>query len=82
MADIILRRPRPLSRARRWPFGRLFEDLFEGFDEEFGAFPELWAEGRFVPAIDVTEDQDALTLQPRHPGWPGTTWKSPWTTAC
>ncbi len=67
MADIIRRRPRALTRTYGWPFRRLFEDLFEGWEGERG-LPELWAEGRVVPAIDVTEDADGLTLTAEIPG--------------
>ncbi len=67
MADIIRRKPGPLSRLYGWRFPRLFEDLFEGWEGETG-LPELWAEGRFTPAIDVAEDADGLILTAEIPG--------------
>lgn len=48
-----------------WPF-RLFEDLFEGLEES--EWPTLAREGRFVPAIDVSESEDAVTLTAEVPG--------------
>lgn len=53
------------DRNRVWPFMRLFEDFFG--TPESGS-PELWTEGRFVPALDVTEDEQALTLTAELPG--------------
>ncbi len=64
MADIIRRRPGALSRRWGWPFGQLFED----FDSGWGRFPEHWTEERFLPAIDVAEEEDALTLTAEVPG--------------
>ena len=59
MVAIIRRRPAEVARRLGWPFRHLFEDFFE--DTERG-LPQLWTEGRFVPAIDVSEDEDAVTL--------------------
>ncbi len=64
MADMVRRRGAPLARWLDVPFRRLFEDFLEG---EAG-LPELWAEGRFVPAIDVTEDEDQVKLTAEVPG--------------
>lgn len=50
------------------PFRRFFEDFFEGLDREVGGLPELWTEGRFLPAIDVMEDNQAVTLTAEVPG--------------
>jgi len=61
MADIIRRTPRALRRWD-WPFGRMFEDLFEGLENEFGRWPVHLTERRFLPAIDVTEDDSAVTV--------------------
>ena len=68
MADLIRRRPLVMSRELGWPFRRLFEDVFQGAEREWNGLPELWAEGKFVPAIDVKEDEDALTLSAEIPG--------------
>ena len=50
----------------RWPFNRLFEDLFGISDDR--ALPELWTEERFIPAINVSEGENALTLTAEVPG--------------
>lgn len=65
MADIVRRRPSGLRRRLGWPFGSLFEDLFEGLEEEM---PELRGERRFVPAIDVSESENEVTLTAEVPG--------------
>jgi HSP20 family protein len=65
MADALQRRPRSLSRALDWPFRRLFEDFVQGLEP---GLPELWSEGRFVPAVDVSEDADGVTLTAEIPG--------------
>ncbi len=62
MAVILRRRPMALSRAWDWPFRRLFDDLFERSEAESTGLPELCTERRFVPAIDVSEDQDGVML--------------------
>jgi len=67
MADIIRRRPSHLRRWE-WPFGHLFEDVFESFEDEFGRLPVLWTDRRFMPAIDVSEDENSLTLTAEIPG--------------
>jgi HSP20 family protein len=67
MADIMRRRPRSLGRGWDWPFRRFFEDLY-GDSEEGTGLPELWSQGRFVPAIDVAEDDESLTLTAEVPG--------------
>jgi HSP20 family protein len=67
MADIMRRRPRSLVRGWDWPFRRLFEDFYGDSGEE-GGLPELWSQGRFVPAIDVSEDEESLTLTAEVPG--------------
>ena len=68
MADIMRRRPRSLVRGWDWPFRRFFEDLYQNAGDEGMGLPELWSEGRFVPAIDVSEDEEALTLTAEVPG--------------
>lgn len=65
MAGNLMRRPRSLSRT--WHPFRLFEDFLGGTDAGFG-LPDLWAEERFVPAIDVTEDENGLALTAEVPG--------------
>ena len=47
------------------PFMRLFEDWFNTNE---GGVPELWTEGRFMPALDVTEDESMLSLTAELPG--------------
>ncbi len=66
MAEIVRRRPRWLGRTTGWPFQRLFEEMFEDFGESF--LPERWTERRFVPAIDVSEDENELTITAELPG--------------
>jgi HSP20 family protein len=68
MADLIRRRPSILGAELSWPFRRLFEDWFQGGDWQGRSLPELWSEGRFVPAIDVSEDEDGVTLAAEVPG--------------
>jgi len=67
MADIVRRRPASVRRSWDWPLRRFFEEMFEPFERDWG-LPELWSEDRFVPAIDVTEDKDSLTLTAEVPG--------------
>lgn len=40
--------------------------MFEDFGESF--LPERWTERRFVPAIDVSEDENELTVTAEVPG--------------
>jgi HSP20 family protein len=47
---------------------RLFEDMLETFNEEFGRLPAWWGDGRFMPALDVTEDESSMTLVAEVPG--------------
>lgn len=68
MADLMIRRPMWLSRDFGRPFRRLFEDFFEGTGQDLTGLPELWSEARFAPAIDVTENEDAVTLTAEIPG--------------
>jgi len=67
MADIVKRRPGALSRYFGWPFQRLFEEMFEDWDRE-SLLPDLRQGGRFVPAIDVTEDENNVALTAEIPG--------------
>jgi HSP20 family protein len=68
MADVVRRRrPSSLSRYFPSPFRRFFEDFFDETARETG-LPELWSEGRFVPAIDVSEDKDSVTVTAEVPG--------------
>jgi len=66
MADTA-RRPTSLTRYFGGPFQRLFEDFFEDLENESG-LTEYRPGRRFVPAIDVTEDEEALTLTAEVPG--------------
>ncbi len=68
MTGIVCRRPRPLAQRWSWPLGRLFEDVFEGLEDQGVRLPQLWGEGQFVPALDVTEDDEGLTLTAEMPG--------------
>lgn len=65
MADLIRRKPADVVRRFGWPFGRMFEDLFEGLEDRL---PEFYGDSRFVPAIDVTEDENAVVLTAEVPG--------------
>jgi len=67
MADIVKRRPGALSAYFGWPFQRLFEEMFEDWDRE-SPLPDLRRGARFVPAIDVTEDENSVTLTAEIPG--------------
>ena len=68
MADIVRRMPTLLRRHFDWPFHRLFEDCFPTFADERASLPELRAEGQFALAIDVSEDENAVTLTAEVPG--------------
>jgi len=67
MANALQRRY-PGGSWLEWPFRRLFDDVFEGFEGEGSRLPQLWAEGRFVPAVDVSEDDDQVVLTAEVPG--------------
>lgn len=62
-----LTRQRPSTLARRWgwPFS-LFEEAFGPSMEDWGLSP--WNGGEFVPAIDVSEDENSVTLRAEVPG--------------
>lgn len=66
MADIVRRSPSSLSSYFSRPFRRLFEDFFEDLEGETGL--SRWPERRFVPAIDVVEEEDAVKLTAEVPG--------------
>ena len=68
MANALRRRPSSTARWLDWPFRRLFEDLYQGVEDEADRWPHLWGEGRFVPAVDVFEDQDQVVLTAEVPG--------------
>jgi len=68
MANGLQRRNPTGSRWLDWPFRRLFEDLYQGVEDEAGRLPQLWGEGRFVPAVDVSEDEEHVTLTAEVPG--------------
>ena len=68
MAEIMRREPWPLGRNWGQPFRRLFDDIVEGLEEERRMMPELWAEKRFLPAIDVKEDEKEVVLTAEFPG--------------
>ena len=61
MADIVRRRPSLLRSHFDWPFHRLFGDCFPTFADER-------AGGQFALAIDVSEDENAVTLTAEVPG--------------
>jgi HSP20 family protein len=67
MADIIRRAPLGLSRRFGWPFSSLVDDMLANLDTELRP-AEGYIEGRFVPALDIVEDEDALTLTAEVPG--------------
>ena len=68
MANALQRRPSSTARWLDWPFRRLFEDLYQGVEDETHRLPQLYGEGRFVPAVDVTEDEDHVVLTAEVPG--------------
>ncbi len=67
MADIVRRRPLGLSRRFGWPFSSLVDDMLTSMDPDLRA-PEGFVEGRFVPAVDIAEDSDAVTITAEVPG--------------
>jgi HSP20 family protein len=67
MADIVRRRPLGLSRRFGWPFSSLVDDVLANLDPEM-RMPEGYIEGRFVPALDIAEDSDSVTLTAELPG--------------
>jgi len=67
MADIVKRRPLGVSRRFGWPFARLLDEMLADFGGALD-LPEWYAEGRFVPAVDIREDGDAITLTAEVPG--------------
>lgn len=67
MTDIIRRRPLAVSRRFGWPLGHLFEDLLVEMKGDM-RLPEGYVEGRFVPAIDISESEDTVTLTAEVPG--------------
>jgi HSP20 family protein len=64
MAKELTRRERGLSRRRGWPM-RMFEDMFGSPEEFWGLRP--WNEG-FVPAVDVSEDDEKIEIHAEVPG--------------
>ena len=68
MVDGLQRRQQGLARWSDWPFHRLFEDLYQGVEDEAVRLPQLWGEGHFVPAVDVSEDEDHVILTAEVPG--------------
>jgi len=67
MADIVRRRPLAVSRRFGWPLGSLFENLLAEIEGDT-RLPEGYVEGRFIPAIDISESEDAVTLTAEAPG--------------
>jgi HSP20 family protein len=67
MADIIRRRPLGLSRRFGWPFSSLVDDMLTSLEPE-ARLAEGFVEGRFVPAVDIAEDSDAVTITAEVPG--------------
>ncbi len=66
MADIVRRKPSSPGSYFSLPFRRLFEDFFEDLEGETGL--TRWPERRFVPAVDVVEEQDSVKLTAEVPG--------------
>jgi len=67
MADIIRRRPLGLSRRFGWPLGSLVDDMLTNLDPD-ARLAEGYIEGRFVPAVDIAEDSEAVTITAEVPG--------------
>jgi HSP20 family protein len=65
MADLMRRRtPREISRRWRDPFDSLFTDWFGQL-----GLPDWWqGERTFVPAVDVTEDEENVLVRAEMPG--------------
>lgn len=68
MALLTRRSPQGMMRRTDWPFERLVEDMFGTLHDEFGRLPEWWGNERFVPSMDVAEDETSLTLTAEVPG--------------
>jgi len=68
MTDIVRHRG-PHGLVRRWPapFGGLFRDLWEDFDDEFGSVRGLFGT-RFIPELDVRENESELVVAAELPG--------------
>ncbi len=49
------------------PFQRLFEEFFEDLEGETG-LTQMRRTGRFIPAVDVTEDENSVVLTAEVPG--------------
>ena len=68
MVDIgRFRNPFGLVRKSSSPLGRLFRDLWDDFDRELGEQGAL-SRGEFMPALDVKEDENQLTVTAELPG--------------
>jgi len=68
MADIVRHRhPRELVRRLGWPFGSLFRDVWEDLSDESGLMPTFLRD-RFVPSLDVREDENQLLRTAELPG--------------
>ncbi len=67
MADIIRRRPLGLSRRFGWPFSSLVDDMLTNLEPD-ARLTEGYIEGRFVPAVDIAEDSEAVTVAAEVPG--------------
>ncbi len=67
MADLVRRDRRPLTSYLGLPFRTLFEDIFDEVDRGWGA-GEVGRQGAFVPAIDIAEDEAAVTVTAEVPG--------------
>ncbi|MCD6416762.1 MAG: Hsp20/alpha crystallin family protein [Planctomycetes bacterium] len=67
MAEIVRRRPNSLRRDLGSPFWNLFEDFF-GEVAGRSLLPKLWSEDGFLPAINVSEDKEKVTVTAEVPG--------------
>ena len=68
MNGLIKRSPKRAATRTRSPFGHVFDDFLADFTDEFARWPELWREGRFMPAMDVTEDEKGYAVTAEVPG--------------
>jgi len=68
MADIERRRAAPLARRWRSPFMRFFDDFMADIESELPDVSEWWGRGRFVPAVDLLEDENNVTVKAELPG--------------
>lgn len=69
MGKLERRRPgRGLARRWRSPFTRFFEDFLADMESELPEVSGWWGRGRFSPALDVQETDEAIAVTAEVPG--------------